>query len=175
MKYLSILLILVSAFSFSSAQSFRQGELAVSPGLGLIGPLGAYNSPVQLIINAEYGLDDVFGVGGFLGFRYINGSLNGPTGSNAINTAFGLRATGHFIPGFNKFLDMSIDDSKVDVYITVLTGYEIKNPQYPAIRAFIFPRPIVGAKYYLTDPLAVWVELGLGAFALFNGGITLRL
>lgn len=151
-------------------QGFRQGELAISPGIGTINFLTTYSS-TPIVVNAEYGLTNMISGGGFIGVRL----LNAPGLNPAFHTALGARLSAHLFPILNRYADTAIDDSKMDVYITLMTGYEFGGSTYNIPRPFIYPRPVLGGRYYLADPIAIWVEVGLGAFSLANAGVTIRL
>lgn len=173
-KYLSALVCLFVLISVNhiQAQSFYKNELTISPGIGAIGIITDYNA-TPVVINAEYGLTRAFSGGGYLGFRFLTdpNEVKRP----ALHPAIGARLTAHVFPLINQFSDAGIDDSKMDAYLSLLIGYEFAGSSYPVERPFIYPRPVIGGRYYLVDPVALWIELGLGAFSIVNAGVTVRL
>ena len=165
------LLSLALSTNSAQGQAYRAGELAISGGIGFgtysLGAFGAGFGSLPLVFQAEYGINDIISGGAFLGFRFWNNSSGLST-----NFALGARASGHLFPILNKYANTSIDDSKADVYLAVLSGYEIR-PDFASHR-FIFGSAI-GAKYYFLDEfLAVFAELGAGALTYGTIGITLR-
>ncbi|MDX2246328.1 MAG: hypothetical protein SF052_06115 [Bacteroidia bacterium] len=172
LRFFIVMICLIQASSSAYSQSFYKNELTISPGIGAIGIITAYNA-TPIVINAEYGLTRAFSGGGYLGFRF----LTDPTEVKrpALHPAVGARLTAHAFPLINQFTEAGIDDSKMDAYLSLLIGYEFAGSAYPVERPFIYPRPVVGGRYYLADPVALWFELGLGAFSIVNAGVTFRL
>ncbi|MEZ4774926.1 MAG: hypothetical protein R3D00_17205 [Bacteroidia bacterium] len=168
---LFILLVLISVQQLYS-QAFYKNELTISPGIGAIGIITDYNA-TPVVVNAEYGLTRAFSGGAYLGFRFLSdpNEVKRP----ALHPAVGARLSAHIFPLINQFSEAGIDDSRMDAYLSLLIGYEFAGSSYPVERPFIYPRPVIGGRYYLADPIALWFELGLGAFSIVNAGITLRL
>ncbi len=95
----------------------------------------------------------------------------------------GLRGSFHFSPLLNDLLDGSLNEQQIDLYAALLSGVELR--QYGAgegegISGFtdnarIFIGPVAGLRFYFTDDLAVYSEIGRGALGVVSVGISMRL
>lgn len=169
-----VLFVAVGAPMRANAQaSFGKGDKAINLGAG-IGAIGANAS-------VEFGVQKNIGVGAYFAYERISTGLLGAAigvnyGYNQLN--LGLRGAYHF----GELLNMS--DSKLDLYgaggvgvrlddgyatdFNVITGnytYETRiNPQL-LLR--------VGGRYFFTDKMAGWAEIGSGGSWL-QGGIAFK-
>lgn len=163
------LLGLVFTASQTQAQAYRQGELAISGGIGFGAyGLGGYYGGIgslPLVFHGEYGIIDIVSGGAFVGFRFWNPDFN-----LAPNVAIGVRASGHLFPILNKYANTSIDDEKADVYLAVLTGLEVRDN----ISNRYIIGTAIGGKYYFAGPLGAFVELGTGALTYGTIGVILH-
>lgn len=172
---MGMLLMFTSLNLSLSAQSFRQGELTISPGVGVgnFGIAGLYTgvNSLPIVVNGEYGLTDQFGAGAFVGVRYWFGSNIDLSPSFAI----GARGVAHLFPILNSNFDTDIDDSQIDVYLAANIGIEAR-PQYLGISqgARFILGPVLGGRFYLTDNFGLFVELGAGALSYASGGVVIR-
>lgn len=158
----------------TQAQAYRQGELAVAGGLGFGGyGIASFYSGIgslPIVFHGEYGFSDIVSGGGFVGFRFWNSELLDLSPS----LAFGGRASGHLFPILNQYADTDIDDSQADVYLTLLAGIELRDNDFPGDDRFIFGTAI-GGKYYFSDALGAFLELGAGALTYGTIGVIFRL
>jgi hypothetical protein len=135
-----------------------------------IPPLNAYY---------ELGVHEYVTLGPFVGigrwdYRYIN--------SDYTWTFYHLGARGsfHLSNIINEVLDASIDEDKIDWYISVLSGVEIRNfssqafPELYDNSIRIFFGPITGVRYYLGNNFAVYAEGGRGALGVLSFGVSLK-
>ena len=172
--WLGVFLLYFSMNTDLSAQSFRQGELTISPGVGIfnLGTAGfpGFNS-LPVVVTGEYGLTDQFGAGAFVGVRYWFGG----SADLSPSVSAGIRGVAHLFPILNSNFDTEIDDSQIDVYLALNAGLELR-PEFRELnqlRAFV--GPVLGGKFYLTDNFGLFVELGAGALSYTTGGLVIRI
>ena len=169
-----IFALVLLAFSTSAyGQGYRKGEVTLAPGFGagsVGGYFGYYSFP--LVGNLEVGFSDIISGGGFVAVR-ISGIRNCSSCGTIYSPVIGARVSGHLFPILEKF-GVNIDPpEKADVYLTILTGYEIDNDNLTT-NDFIWPRPVIGGKWYFADAFGVWAEVGYGALAYGNIGLVFR-
>jgi len=161
----------------SFAQKFMNGDNVISLGLGAGGSLGVgtYSSQTPAIsAQFEHGAWDVGGpgvisLGGYLGFKSYSyhGAYPGYTYSQKWNyTIIGVRSAYHF---------NGINVKELDVYGGVMLSYDIVsykyssnvyNPYYDNLvgdyGSGIGFSLYVGGRYYFTDNIGGFLELGYG-------------
>lgn len=154
-----------------------------------------YNSFAMptLRANLEYGFNHFISGGLYAGYNHY-----GWKGSNTYknnngdyiaydymdrksNLTIGVRATFHIWAFLNKQLDLGLGVDQLDLYASVMAGARIHTrveQDWNSKRTTrnVYPQfgPMVGAKYYFINNMAVFIEAGYGAssFALF--GITFK-
>ena len=154
---LSLFTIVTIAFSAqkTQAQEYEQGSLVANVGVGLGGGLG-----LPISASVDYGFKEKISLGGFVGFSTTNEDL----GFFKVNYTYilvGARAGYHF--------DLGVD--KLDPYVGALLGYNAASvgfepepgPPFNNITAggVIFGG-FAGARYYITDNIGAFAELGYG-------------
>ncbi len=154
---LSLFTIVTIAFSAqkTQAQEYEQGSLVANVGIGLGGGLG-----LPISASVDYGFKEKISLGGFVGFSTTNEDL----GFFKVNYTYilvGARAGYHF--------DLGVD--KLDPYVGALLGYNAASvgfepdpgPPFNNITAggVIFGG-FAGARYYITDNIGAFAELGYG-------------
>jgi hypothetical protein len=127
----------------------------------------------------ELGVHEYVTLGPFAGmgkweYRYVN--------SDYTWTFYHLGARGsfHLSNIINEVLGADIDENKIDFYISILSGLEIRNFSSEAfpdlydntIRIFI--GPITGVRYYLGNNFAIYAEGGRGALGFLSFGVSLK-
>lgn len=168
---------------------YQKGDISVNAGfsLGLIGyGYGYYGSAgfaIPLMANLEYAVNEMVGVGPYVGFmRRSYGSIDNRRSFTAL--AFGAQAVFHVTPLLNELLDTEIDEDKIDYYGRVILGLETRTWRYNGERIddnyynnSVVPRfgPVVGARYMFNPNLGVYGEGGRGAFGYLTLGVTLKL
>jgi len=190
MKKVVLIVALIVSSSMLFAQSFEKGNHGINLGIGLgnIGYTGSYysffpsiNGSYELgIVEVPMGseLTGVVGVGGYLGWVPFKYGLDSWTddswywsGSRFVIAA---RGTYHFV-----FHD------KLDPYAGVLVGLDIENwkwhgdSSYPDEYAFdssvgAMGGIFVGARWFFTDNIAAYAELGY-MVSVFNVGVTYKI
>lgn len=158
-KVLLLSLFTIATIAFSAqktqAQEYEQGSLVANVGIGLGGGLG-----LPISASVDYGFKEKISLGGFVGFSTTNEDL----GFFKVNYTYilvGARAGYHF--------DLGVD--KLDPYAGVLLGYNAASvgfepdpgPPFNNITAggVIFGG-FAGARYYITDNIGAFAELGYG-------------
>jgi hypothetical protein len=154
---LSLITIVTIAFSAqkSQAQEYEQGSLVANVGIGLGGGLG-----LPISASVDYGFKEKISLGGFVGFSTTNEDL----GFFKVNYTYilvGARAAYHF--------DLGVD--KLDPYAGVMLGYNAASvgfepdpgPPFNNITAGgVILGGFAGARYYITDNIGAFAELGYG-------------
>lgn len=177
------LLLAVATPMNSSAQSFQEGSLTISPGLNL-GRIGFYGSAagLPLIASAEYGLHDYFGVGPYVG--YVNNKYG--SGASSYNYRFitvGGRGDFHYTALLEELLEVDLNSEELDLYIAALIGYSFTAYSGPDGSSFgrgLYGNRVnsglsFGGRYYFSQNLAVFAEVGRVLYGALNVGITLKI
>jgi len=180
-KLLFALAVAFASVSGSMAQDevFVKGSKVLNVGVGL----GSYQTGSMVIppiaISGEYGITDALisstgqgyiGVGGYLAYTSSKESFGYDSHSFDWKYSYliiGARGAFHY-----QFVD------KLDTYAGVMLGYNIGSVSYsgdgghglpkPSVGGFI-PSGFAGARYYFSDNLAVYGEVGYGIAALELG------
>lgn len=179
LKFLCVIALVFSA-TFASAQArYDKGDVLLNAGIGL----GYYYaSGVPLLVSAEFAVNDVISVGPYLGYtsHSSGSSWQGYTWRQRWSFIdIGVRGSYHFSELFE------IRNEKVDVYGGAFLGYLISNYSYTSdmpndpgrsnslgggLRLGIH----VGARYFFSEKVAGYGELGYGVAPL-SLGLTFKL
>ena len=183
-KVLFTLLVAMACVLTASAQEevFVKGDKVAHAGFGIGSYLGGsgYTSTVPpVLISAEYGVTDALlnngkgyvGVGGYMAYsanKYNAGSYNGADyGWKHSYIIIGARGAFHY-----QFVD------KLDTYAGAMLGYNIASSSYFGNSGYngasnsvggVTYTSFVGARYYFTDKIAAFGEVGYGIAALELG------
>lgn len=184
-RILLIAFALMSAMNASYAQ-YEKGDLAVNAGIsfGLIGYGYGYYSDGRgmppLSVNVEYSTNNMLAFGPYLGI-YTRSYGGGDFRFTAMS--FGARGTFHASEFLNDKAGMDINTEKLDIYGTVLLGFErytwkyadhIADGYYSSGSRVIFG-PVLGIKYFFTPAFGVYFEGGRGAFGYGTLGVSAKL
>ena len=159
MKKIIIAAVLLFGLSNAGAQTFSEGTSVVQLGAGIGSDFG-----LPLGASYEYGISDKIGVGAYAG--YASKSYN-TAGFSAFDykvtyMIFGAKGNYHFY-----------QSDKIDAYGGVLLGYNSAkitydngSPNFPGYTSPTYGGTVfggsVGARYYFTDNIAAFAELGYG-------------
>ena len=185
MKKFLFLVMMAMAFAITPNNEINAqqeaGEVVISAGVGyslfsrLISSGTNVKSIPPLYINADYAVTEVFSIGlagSYSSFSYDDIDLNGdPINVEGSRNTIAARALFHI--GDNPILDQY---AGLRAGMT-LWGYSdnlLLEEENVNANVFSF-RFLYGLRAYLTDNLAVNLEVGLGSPYLFNGGIAYRL
>ena len=182
---ISLLILSVSTFLSMSnlqAQGFEQGSLSVSPGVN-IGGLGFYGSGTGLpiVASGEYGILDVLGAGPYIGFVNYNFGSGASKYSYRFITV-GVRGDFHYTKLLEELLESNLNSDKLDLYVALLLGYQTASysgPDGSVFRGAFSNRGnsglAVGGRFYFSEKLAVYAEVGRILYGSLNLGLTLKL
>ncbi|MBK9758813.1 MAG: hypothetical protein IPO90_02280 [Flavobacteriales bacterium] len=169
--------------SLSKAQSFTEGTNVLGVGLGVGGSYGVgfsgsgVSQSPAIALHFDHGMGElgpgVWGLGGFLGYKSYKYEFNNSFFSNSYTTSYkwtyvvvGARGTWHY----NDWHE----NEKLDTYGGLMLAYRAASfkdeTNYPAgTQVFsagtysgLSLTVLVGARYYFTDKIGVYGELGYG-------------
>ena len=129
----------------------------------------------------ELGVHEYITVGPYVGFNRWNYRYTNWNYSWTFIHA-GLRGSFHFTGILNELLDGDIDESKLDLYVTLMSGLQLRNysstspgfSDYYSNQINFFLGPVAGMRYYFTDNLAIFVEGGYGSLGALTVGLSTR-
>ena len=166
-------LALIGSVSLANAQEvFHKGTTAINAGVGL----GSYYSGLALpplSVSLDYGVtgnmingnNGSISVGGFLGYTATK-KFYGDAGASI--AVLGGRGAFHY-----QFAP------KLDTYAGLMVSYDIVSSNYDAFSNYIKTSHIdwslfLGARYFFTEKIGGFAELGYGFYNL-NLGVTFKL
>lgn len=165
-----------------SAQSFMQGELSLNAGVGFgvfrYGGGNTYGFAPPISMNVEYSFIDLLGLGvygGYLSGRYT--ASNDYSRFNALS--YGARGTVHISHVLNELFNLGLREDKLDLYGSFLVGRENvrwgnRRPIGESDRKSWVFGPVGGARYFFTESLGVFAEIGRGVHGTFTVGASVR-
>ena len=169
-------LALIGSVSLANAQEvFQKGTTAINAGIGL----GSYYNSLSippLSVSLDYGVADnlingnngSISVGGFAG--YAASSFSGWIADKVTVSYAVLGGRGAFHYQFAP---------KLDTYAGLMVSYDIVSSSYDAFSNYIKSSHIdwslfLGARYFFTEKIGAFAELGYGFYNL-NLGVTFKL
>ena len=151
MKKIIILVVLtISSFGLINAQPFEMGTNVLGVGIGIGGHYAAWNSSYSstpaIGISYEHGIKDGLGpgtiaIGGYIGYY------------KGMSYHYGLRGIYHY--------NFDLDDN-LDLYGGLMLSYA-------SYASNIYFSLFVGGRYYFTNNVGVFMELGYGISYLTVG------
>lgn len=138
-----------------------------------IPPLSAYY---------EMGVHEYITAGPFVGFnRWSYRYSNSRYSWTYIHA--GLRGSFHYSGILNEMLDGDIDESKLDLYVTLMSGlqlqtYTTNEPFLEGLydnRVRFFLGPVAGLRYNFSESFGVFAEGGYGSLGALTLGISMKL
>ncbi len=180
MKKLILVTVAIFAVAVVYAQTpFKKGDKVINAGLGF-GTYGA-GSALPLSVSFEYGFkDNLFdeksslsfgGYAGYYSYQSSFGSFSGKDwGWKYTNILIGGRAAVHY--------DL-FEVKKLDTYAGLMLGYNIASSSYygesgnnlavsSSVGGFVYSS-FIGARYYFTEKIAAFAEIGYGVSAIELG------
>ena len=164
---------------YSTVKLFSAGISVGSYGYGWAGSRTIGFPPLSASL--EIGLHEYITAGPFVGFnRWNYRHTNWNYAWTFIHA--GLRGSFHYTGILNELLDGDIDETKLDLYVTLMGGLQLRNyssttsgfGDHYSNQIRLFVGPVAGARYYFSDNLAVFVEGGYGSLGALTGGLTVR-
>ena len=149
----------VFSIGVNAQNTFSKGDKVVNLGVGLGNTFTGYTSAIPISGSFEYGIkDNLFddksslGVGAYVGFAVTNGwTFLYP----------GVRGALHY-----QFVD------KLDTYAGLMLAMRIYSGHGFSYSNFILPF-FIGGRYYFTDKIGAFAELGYG-IAYLQLGVSLK-
>ncbi len=183
-KFLSALFFLgvisASTINLAAAQEFKTGDNILSLGLGLgssLGSFGTSSSTPAISLQYEHGQWDVGGpgvisLGGYIGFKSFKYNYFSYYSEKWNYTVIGIRSAYHY-NGLNV--------SHLDVYGGLMLSYNILSYSFESENVLYkgysgsygnaFGLSLyVGGRYYFTDKVGAFIELGYGISYFTIGG-----
>ena len=174
-KVFLAVLAIVGSISIANAQEvFHKGTTAINAGIGL----GSYYNSLSippLSVSLDYGVADnlingnngSISVGGFAGYTASSHTYG------AYKTTFSYIALGGRGAFHYQFAP------KLDTYAGLMVSYDIVSSSYDAFSNYIKSSHIdwslfLGARYFFTEKIGAFAELGYGFYNL-NLGVTFKL
>ena len=166
--------------------AFNQGDKIVQVGLGLGRAVGRYGygwgySGLGASLNGafEIGVHEYFSVGPYVAFGRYNYGYSvagfGRENYNLTAIAAGARGTFHYTPLFNEIFETSIDEEKIDLYISVLLGLEFISSNLTIEGSNVSEvgfdgGAVFGGRYKFNPRIAVFTELGYSGLSVWTIG-----
>lgn len=172
--------------SMGWSQTFDKGTKVASLGIGIGSSLGSFDYSTQIpaiSIMYEQGIAEagnvgVIGLGGYVGYKSFSWETNSGNFSSKSKwnyTIIGVRGALHFT-GINK--------ENLDLYAGLMASYNLLNYSYEDNSGFNTGNTgnfgntagltlFAGARYYFSDNLAAFAELGYGV-AYLNLGLSFK-
>ncbi len=175
--------------SFSAQAQYAQGDITASAGIsfGTIGYNWGYGGGrgfLPLSINAEYSINDKFAIGPYFGFYSRRYDYLGSAYEFRFRAlSFGARGTLHATGLLNSALDLGMDEEKLDLYATLLLGFETYSWDYGDFgnssvldddTGRLIIGPVVGVRYFFNPKFGAFFEAGRGAFGYGTLGVSAK-
>ncbi len=179
-KITAYIFALFFAFTASNAhaQALEQLDLLISPGITFgtrnFYPNVGFGAP--MLLNVDFAVHELLSLGAYGGLAYRKGTALGKF--KAWN--LGARASFHLWNFLDYRVAPNLMSEEIDVYVAIVSGFENSNYQdiYPSattkFKRFV-SGPIIGARWYFVDQIAVFGEAGYGPWGFFTLGVTGKL
>ena len=166
MKKVIIAVAFMLGVSTVNAQTFEKGTSVVQAGIGLGSSFG---TPIGL--GYEYGMSEKIGLGAYVGYASQSYSVPFFGDYKVTNILVGVKGNYHFF-----------QSDKIDAYGGLLLGYDVASSKWTTANTIAIPTTYggivfggsVGARYYFTDNIAAFAELGYG-LGYLNAGLAYKL
>jgi hypothetical protein len=166
--------------------SYNKGDVLAQAGIslgyygyGYSGSRTGFTLPITASL--EYGISDKISAGPYAGFARWSYKYYDYKYSWTF-ISLGARGSFHYTQFFNEIFDTDLDESKYDLYVTVIAGIEIRNfsssddfftDYYDNDVTGVFG-PMLGFRYYFNPSFSAFFEGGRGAFGYGNFGVSMK-
>lgn len=150
---------------------------------------GYYGSRVislpAIMFSGEYGFHEYVSAGAYLGFvswKYKYDYLTTYTYKQSI-VAGGIRGSFHYLPLLNEYIDLGLDETKFDFYVSLIGGLNIErfksDDNLNGVvnvddNVSVSLGSFLGFKYMVTEQIGVFAETGWNALGYLTLGATAR-
>jgi hypothetical protein len=128
-------------------------------------------------VSLEKALSDQFSIGTYLGYakwEYLNDF-------NLEFISVGGRVSWHLLPVLIDWVDLDLDPSRWDLYLSGIVGYEyrVADELFGSIgpdgkKGKVIYGPVAGIRYFFNPRLGFFAEGGKGAFGYGTAGISFK-
>ncbi len=185
---LIVLLTLLSGTSLQAQEenAYAEGDKILNVGFsfgnigyGFVGTRSIGIPP--LTASLEVGIHEYVSVGGYAGIARWTYDWNTNYNYSWTFLAVGGRATFHYVPLLNEALDMGIDATKFDFYVSAVVGLEFRSwsSSYDDIPGIDYDNsvnavfgPFLGWKYMFNPNFGIFIEGGRGALGWGTIGVS---
>ncbi len=164
----SLLLLMALSIQDTQAQAYQNGDFNIGGGIG-VGSRLAGNGGLPIAVHAEKGFHDAISAGVYVGYASFNFSFWKYT-----YFIVGARGSYHF----GEVLDLP---DNLDLYGGAMLFYQNVTIKEREFTSFTSSSPgsigfgiYAGGRYYFTDNIAAFAELGSG-IAILHLGVTVKL
>ena len=165
MKKIIIALVMFAGISSANAQAFGDGTSVIEAGVGFGGTFG-----MPIALGFEYGISEKIGIGLTAAYASKTEAFAGFGDVKYTYMLVGLKGNYHFYT-----------TDVIDVYGGIILGYNSAKATYPQNMGLFQPSVAsgavyggqIGGRYYFTDSIGAFAELGYG-IANFNVGLVFK-
>ena len=172
--------------SGSGGLAYNEGDKIFQAGIGFgyygygFGYGSRSASLPALTASLELGLHEYFSVGPYLGYVDYNYRGFGFNWGYSV-LAVGARGSFHYVPLLNEYLDLSLDEEKLDFYISLFLGLDFRS--YDGADRTGFGNnagtgfnlgSVAGFRYKFNNRFGVYFEGGRGAISYATFGVSLH-
>lgn len=180
---------MVFCFGSNAFAQYEQGDITVSGGFSMgvfsyngWGSYGKFSGFPPLFFNLEYSVNEKVAIGPYLGY-YGRTFKSGGYKSTFTAVSYGARGTFHASEFLSEVLDLSINEEKVDVYASLMMGFDTYSYKFDedwygdsdrlSDTEFDFGT-IIGIRYNFTPQAGAFFEFGRGTFGLATIGASVK-
>ncbi len=134
---------------------------------------------IPITASLEFGVHESISVGPYIGYASWNYDYSfGDYSSNFLSV--GAKGSWHYVPFINQELNTSLDEQKLDFYISLFLGIENRSFGYDDrnidnqrsnVTRLVFA-PVLGFRYMFTPKVGAFIELGRGTFGYSSLGVS---
>jgi hypothetical protein len=170
--------------------AYNKGDINLNAGISLgtygYGYVGSRSFTVPITLALEYGFHEYISGGAMVGYarwKYDYSYVSSPYTYSWSYLSFAPRASFHYLPLLNEHLDLGVDETKFDFYLTLFAAFEIHtyqssdpymNDYYDNTSDFSVGS-FLGFKYMLSKNIGLFFEAGRHAFGYGTVGVNIRL
>ncbi len=168
--------------------SLQKGDFLISAGISLahfktVNYANSSRTGVfpEISLTGEYAIADELSIGPIVSYYARRYKYDTPAETfifEANRYFVGGRASFHFAPFLEKHLVTNLDSEHFDIYMVFGAGYKgtfFVNDPYNRANGRMSAIAMAGLRYMFFENIGLYAEGGLGPFAAFTFGLTVRL